>query len=1804
MLPISEEQHIDNGNNRQQQHKQQQHVADDDAAAAVDEDAAVATDASLWTALYDYDAQGEDELTLRRGQIVVVLSTDSEVSGDVGWWTGKIGDKVGVFPRNFVTDTDPMELPHEIEYKELDIEEVIGSGGFCKVHRGYYDNEEVAIKIAHQTGDDDMQRMRDNVLQEAKLFWPLKHPNIAALRGVCLRTKLCLVMEYARGGSLNRILAAGKIPPDVLVDWAIQIARGMNYLHSEAPMSIIHRDLKSSNVLIYEAIDGNQLYHKTLKITDFGLAREMYNTQFMSAAGTYAWMPPEVISRSMYSKSSDVWSYGVLLWELITGETPYKGFDPLSVAYGVAVNTLTLPIPKTCPETWGALMKSCWESDPHRRPDFKKIIEQLESSACSVFTLTPQESFHQQQELWKKEIAEVLHDLREKEKELRNKEEQLVLMQKKQVEKANKLHLLEEQLRQREINILGRELIMQQGKVQPVPSKRKPKKSKKKALQISLPTGFRHTITAVCDKVEPPGSPSLSGLRIVALTDGHKNKTWGPSTMHQRERSLLPAQLGGQPAGDWPAQSSTHSSFSKSAPNLDKKQLTTTGLTMGNGNGNGNGSTTGGQHLGSSNVGSISVGMGGSGSAPTTPMYLGGSVAAMGAVGAGVATGIPYLILHTHNNNNNHHHNSNNIINNSSSSSNNNNNINNNSSSNNNNNNNNHSNNHKTNSNNNNNNHMSIKTSPRLNGNHNNNNRPTANNSIYGRARSQDYGLDHMPTNSYNVTHLLYDDSSETDTLTPTTGCFHFLKSSSSAAAINPANSGRLGGSLGNSPAVGRKKLSLDSQFVSQTPTTLLTPTTPTTTTVIISPQLTERGDNNTYDRAFYRDVVKKILASSERVNSKSSGDLTMYNSATRLTTEQRLDYDDYEDAEEAHESHFQRNASGSQFPRHCFFREQPISKAKEQAENGNEQQTDEEHLSMSTNIETTSVNQMRATSRKSSVTFQMNSMPESATTCGAAAAAAVELPSPSLSHHQRFQTSITSISFATNYSSSSSDNDNDDADNDIQHSDNDHITDDTQRNNGALIHENSILHTRRMLDVQPHPEVIKMKQTLYAEQQRQQQQHNKKKLKYMTKSKSVEAASNEVLQQLQQQQQQSQPNSTSGMKFRSLLHLFTRGSKKKYTKLSDNQLGNTGSASQSGSIAEFAAIDPYDTELAMAKTATTTASGRGSKRKSKKPQTQSCYQGNNKDDWRNGASNMPIMSPSPYLLSRFTNNVPLPTLYAGDSARKPKLSVIELLLYNMASLLAGVAAGYDVRMSNVSPVHPTLLSELPALKAAPKASLELHEEEQTDQIAREQELGEQQQLDTATMRQLNQQVNPTRYSSLDAVQVSGKPQNLAQRRVGGSQTYYTPVQRTPQHQMHQQQQHQQQTTTTGHNAVLYAGSQPPTPSPRRKLSSSSCNNAAPANDVFEEFRVGGGIGPPPLYAPADYLRNGPSYSNDGGGYRNGYFGSNYFPYRPELNFAYERDCKSYPDYSYDYNHRLPDYYDYQYEAPVLPPAVAVATRTPPPRVPQMGVSAGGHRRTPSTVSNNSNVLLEHEELIYDYNNLNLNVNLNVNYDECGTNVAAAAAAATTTAATTTTAAAAAASNNSNNSNCCCNTNNINPLAKCKYVAPVARPVSLPFEQHALSYQMPQQQQQQQPLQLQQQQQLLPQSKLRSSLKKYNSSNLNNGGSISSQQGTPTNATPPDSLTSDDSSYLSAKEGSIGSQHSRVRFSPEAYLDANNMPAGILGRRMTSPATHTTTQQQLQQHRQQQHHHQHQHHHHHRHTSSASTPSPSASSSS
>ncbi|XP_077996541.1 mitogen-activated protein kinase kinase kinase 9-like [Glandiceps talaboti] len=531
----------------------------------------------FWTAMFDYLATSDDELTFRQGEHVEVLSKDHKISGDDGWWTGKVknSSKIGVFPSSYVGHVRPApflrdgvnrkaDVPFEISFNELTLSEVIGVGGFGKVFRGLWRDEEVAVKAARQDPDEEISVTIENVRQEAKLFWLLSHPNIIQLKGVCMQPpNLCLVLEYARGGALNRILSGGRrIPPDILVDWALQIARGMNYLHNEAPVPLIHRDLKSSNVLLSEKLDNTDLSNKTLKITDFGLAREIYKTTRMSAAGTYAWMAPEVIKASTFSKGSDVWSYGVLLWELLTGELPYKGIDGLAVAYGVAVNKLTLPIPSTCPLPFSRIMEDCWNADAHERPSFREILDQLNEIADSAFINTPQESFHSMQETWRQEIEEMFNELKMKEKELRSREEELSRAAIQQKYQEEFLKRREQELAEREIDLLERELnimILQQEQEKPTPKKRKGKFKKSRlklkkdgAKRISMPSDFQHKITVRPSPTperrsvrlpntpeSPPASP-LPRLRAIALPPNFKpqvkGKTWGPSSVHQKEK--------------------------------------------------------------------------------------------------------------------------------------------------------------------------------------------------------------------------------------------------------------------------------------------------------------------------------------------------------------------------------------------------------------------------------------------------------------------------------------------------------------------------------------------------------------------------------------------------------------------------------------------------------------------------------------------------------------------------------------------------------------------------------------------------------------------------------------------------------------------------------------------------------------------------------------------------------------------------------------------------------------------------------------------------------------------------------------------------------------------------------------------------------------------------------------------------------------------------------------------------------------------------------------------------------------------
>ncbi|XP_058843283.1 mitogen-activated protein kinase kinase kinase 9-like isoform X2 [Acipenser ruthenus] len=517
-----------------------------------------------WTAVFDYDASAEDELSLRKGDWVEVLSKDSLVSGDEGWWTGKIEERVGIFPSNYVSSgqgiSDQLRgkavdeyagcpaLPFlhllEIDFAELALEEIIGVGGFGKVYRALWRGEEVAVKAARRDPDEEVGQTLENVRQEAKLFAMLRHPNIMALCGVCLQEpNLCLVIEFARGGSLNRALSGKRIPPHTLVDWAVQIARGMHYLHCQAIVPIIHRDLKSSNILILEKVENEDLGNKTLKITDFGLAREWHKTTKMSAAGTYAWMAPELRSAAVGAAH---WR-GALPWDRWTGRGVRRSHEQAGSAH-------PLHLPRALCQAHGGLLE--------RRPPRPALLHQypgpadrhrgvgLLRDALRVLPLpagrleaggggdvraaASQGEGLSELHSWEEELSRAALQQKNQEEALRRREQELA---------EREIDILE-----RELNIIIHQLYQEKPRVESRKGKFRCSRLKLRDgnNRISLPSDFQHKITVQASPTldrrkslmgsssSPPASPTIiPRLRAIQLTPGDSNQGWGRNAAFQ-----------------------------------------------------------------------------------------------------------------------------------------------------------------------------------------------------------------------------------------------------------------------------------------------------------------------------------------------------------------------------------------------------------------------------------------------------------------------------------------------------------------------------------------------------------------------------------------------------------------------------------------------------------------------------------------------------------------------------------------------------------------------------------------------------------------------------------------------------------------------------------------------------------------------------------------------------------------------------------------------------------------------------------------------------------------------------------------------------------------------------------------------------------------------------------------------------------------------------------------------------------------------------------------------------------------------
>jgi hypothetical protein len=207
----------------------------------------------------DFNGMLRDELTIKEGEEIEIISKDTIVSRNIGWWTGRNSKgKIGIFPAACVScdvqggsagsEAAHSVYPLEIKSSEVSLKEVVGIGGFGKVFRAIYKGEDVAVKVAKSTTFDSLKAVQD-VISEAEKFAHLAHINVCALVGVVLVKDVCLVMEYAPGGALSEVLHKTKtsLSIDVIANWTSQIASGMHYLHHIAVPSLIHRDLKTSN---------------------------------------------------------------------------------------------------------------------------------------------------------------------------------------------------------------------------------------------------------------------------------------------------------------------------------------------------------------------------------------------------------------------------------------------------------------------------------------------------------------------------------------------------------------------------------------------------------------------------------------------------------------------------------------------------------------------------------------------------------------------------------------------------------------------------------------------------------------------------------------------------------------------------------------------------------------------------------------------------------------------------------------------------------------------------------------------------------------------------------------------------------------------------------------------------------------------------------------------------------------------------------------------------------------------------------------------------------------------------------------------------------------------------------------------------------------------------------------------------------------------------------------------------------------------------------------------------------------------
>ncbi|KAG2462694.1 EPHB1 protein, partial [Polypterus senegalus] len=309
---------------------------------------------------------------------------------------GSPGMKIYIDPFTYEDPNEAVrEFAKEIDVSCVKIEEVIGAGEFGEVYKGRLKlpgKREIYVAIKTLKAGYSEKQRRD-FLSEASIMGQFDHPNIIRLEGVVTKSRpVMIITEFMENGALDSFLRQndGQFTVIQLVGMMRGIAAGMKYL---AEMNYVHRDLAARNILVNSNL--------VCKVSDFGLSRYLQDdtsdptyTSSLGGKIPVRWTAPEAIAYRKFTSASDVWSYGIVMWEVMSfGERPYWDMSNQDVINAIEQD-YRLPPPMDCPAALHQLMLDCWQKDRNARPRFTEIVNTLDkmirnpTSLKAVATIT------------------------------------------------------------------------------------------------------------------------------------------------------------------------------------------------------------------------------------------------------------------------------------------------------------------------------------------------------------------------------------------------------------------------------------------------------------------------------------------------------------------------------------------------------------------------------------------------------------------------------------------------------------------------------------------------------------------------------------------------------------------------------------------------------------------------------------------------------------------------------------------------------------------------------------------------------------------------------------------------------------------------------------------------------------------------------------------------------------------------------------------------------------------------------------------------------------------------------------------------------------------------------------------------------------------------------------------------------------------------------------------------------------------------------------------------------------------------